>query len=203
MMTLFAFLCLAAQDPAARSAADAVRDLSHDQIEIRERAHADLIKIGAPAYHELRRALQGDDAEARTRAAEILRAPAFLAVPEVVEANLRLLREERWLKAAEDLLKAGPPAAPAIRKAAEKGDAKLAFRAGQVAAILESPSVRGLRFGILVENPESGLDGPVAGWDVLINTSAEPLRFDGNSQSWVYSTRLESDAPQEWATSDG
>jgi hypothetical protein len=194
MGTLFAALMLAAQDLETLRAAELARDLSHDLIEVRERAQAELSKLGAAAYPAIRRALYGADAEARVRAATILRFPAFLGVPEVVEANIKSLgveEGERWIKAAEDLLTAGAPAVPALRKAAESKEQRLAFRARQIAAILESPPVRGLKFGILVETAEVELRGPVPGWDVLVNVSSEPLRFEGNRQSWVYPFPLE------------
>lgn len=189
MRTLFLAFMLAGQDPESLRAADLARDLSHELIEVRERAQAELLKLGAPAYPAVRRALKGDDAEARVRAAVILRAPAFVGVPEVVEANIKALDAEervRWIQAAEDLLTAGPPAVPTLRKAAESKDVRLAFRARQIAAILDFPPVRGLRFGILVEEAEAQIDGPVAGWDVLINVSSEALRFEGNRQSRVF-----------------
>lgn len=189
MGTLLAALMIIAQDPE-----NLVRDLSDELIEVRSRAHEEILKLGAAAYPALRRALEGTDAEARARATAILKSPAFVGVPEVVEANLKLLlseNREQWLKAVEDLLTAGPPAVPAIRKAAESMKARPAFRARQVAAILESAPVRGLRFGILVEEPDAELNGSVGGWDVLINASPETLRFEGNRPSSVFPLPLE------------
>jgi hypothetical protein len=197
MGTLLAAVMMIAQDPGALRAENMVRDLSDELIEVRARAHAEILKLGAVAYPALRRALDGSDAEARARAAAILRSPAFVGVPEVVEDNLKLLRtenREHWVKAVEDLLTAGPAAVPAIRKAAESMENRSAFRARQLAAILESAPVRGLRFGILVEEPEAELEGAVAGWDVLINTTREPVRFEANRMSRVFARPLETDS---------
>jgi len=194
MRTLFLALLLCGQDPESPRAMELARDLSHELLEVRERAQADLVKLGVAAYPAVRRALNGTDAEARVRAATILRSPAFLGVPEVIDANIKALgaeEAERWIRAAEDLLTAGLPAVPALRKAADFKEARIAFRARQIAGILESPPVRGLKFGILVEKAELELSGPVTGWDVLINVSPEPMRFEANRQSWVYPYALE------------
>jgi len=171
-------LALAALLFAQDSPSDLARDLSHDLIEVRERAHAALLKLGAPAYPILRRALESGDAEARARALAILKAPAFLAVPKVVADNLLLLGDEsgeQWKSALEDLLKAGEPALPLLRKAVKEASPLLAFRAAQIAAILESAPVDGLKFGIFVEAPEAEREGAVPGSDVLINVSQRPI----------------------------
>ncbi|HKS16702.1 MAG TPA: hypothetical protein VJU16_05280, partial [Planctomycetota bacterium] len=181
MPTLLVLAILAFQDPGASRAADLVRDLSHDLIEVRERAQAALIKLGEPAYSEVRLALESRDAEVRFRAARILKSTAFLAVPEVVKANLELLgsdTRDRWLEAAEKLLTAGTRAVPALRTASGSKEARVAFRARQIAAILESTPVRGMKFGVLVDGPDVTLGGPIPGFDVFINVSPGSLRFE-------------------------
>ena len=205
MPALLVLVCLAAQDPGAKRAADLVRDLAHELIEVRERAQADLVKMGDAAYPEIRRALESPDAEVRFRAERILKSAAFLGVPEVVKANIELLdadSRDRWLPAAERLLTAGAKAVPALRAAAESKDALVAFRARQIAAILESPPVRGLKLGILVDDPTAAVGGPVPGVDVFINVSPRSLRFELDYQPRVVAKSLEPDQPQAQAASD-
>jgi len=51
-----------------------VRDLGHERIEVRERAHARLLSLGAPAIPALRRVISSEDAELHLRATAILEA---------------------------------------------------------------------------------------------------------------------------------
>lgn len=190
MKTLALLALLIVQEPRA----DLARDLSDDLIEVRERAHAELLKMGAPAYPILRRALESGDTEARARALAILKAPAFLSVPKIVADNLLLVGEESreaWEPALTDLFRAGKAALPLVREAAKHQNTLLAFRAAQIAAILESVPVDGLKFGIFVEAPEAEREGAVPGSEILINAAQYPI-----SVEFVFPSGVEAVPPE-------
>ena len=70
-MTMLLLLALLAQDP-SDGLDDLIRGLGDDLIEVRERAHARLLKLGAPGIPALEKALQSPDAEVRFRAGVVL-----------------------------------------------------------------------------------------------------------------------------------
>lgn len=181
MVALILALCLQQDANIARL----VEDLSDDSLEVRERAQAELLRIGAPAFPHLKRAAAGADRERRARAAALLRHDVFLAVPEVIEANILDLASEDWHAALRKVVAAGDKAVAPLRAAAKAKDKRLAFRAGQLADILEIKPIHGLRWGVVVEEPELTLSDQggftwaiAAGVEVFINASSKPITVE-------------------------
>ena len=70
-MTTLLLLSLLAQD-GSRAIDELIRDLGDELIEVRERAHARLLALGAPGIPALRKALTSSDAEIQRRAGRVL-----------------------------------------------------------------------------------------------------------------------------------
>src|SRR5262245_50321205 len=86
-----------------------VKQLGDDSFEVREKAAAELIRLGAVAVPELRRAAKAEDAEVVTRAARCLEKIAEAGGPHgLTSAALRVVALRRPAGAAEVLLALAP-----------------------------------------------------------------------------------------------
>jgi hypothetical protein len=86
-----------------------IKQLGDDAFEVREKATAELIRLGAVAVPELRRAAKADDAEVVARAARCLEKIAEVGGPHgLASAALRLVALKRPAGAAEVLLALAP-----------------------------------------------------------------------------------------------
>jgi hypothetical protein len=84
--------------------------LSHDSFAVRQKASADLLKMGPAALPQLRRALQHEDEEVRQRARDALEVIDEHVSPDLVAAAVRLLEKRRPAGAAPVLLEYLPGA---------------------------------------------------------------------------------------------
>lgn len=148
--------------------------LSDDSPQVRERAQADLLSIGAPAYPALKRALESSDSEIRARVELLLNQGPFLRVPQVIAKNIeRLGSDDRktWHDAVDKLVRAGDKAVEPLRASGN-------FRATQLADILQIKPVNGLRWGVVVENEAPDSEGNWPAIEVFINASSNPITFE-------------------------
>ncbi|MBI2900952.1 MAG: hypothetical protein HYY17_12270 [Planctomycetes bacterium] len=176
MGLLFAFLLL--QEIDTGRIERLVEELDADSIDAREAAQEALVRIGARAYPAIMRGLMSGSLERRCRIEAILRGPAFLAIPEVLRENIRALGGDGWLEALPLILHVGDAAVDPLREVRRDKNLLLAFRAKQVADILQVRPVGGLRFGVVVARPVVRVGDPVAGMEVFLNPGTEPILID-------------------------
>jgi hypothetical protein len=84
--------------------------LAHDSFAVRQKASADLLKMGPAALPQLRRALQHEDEEVRQRARDALEVLDEHVSPDLVAAAVRLLEKRRPAGATPVLLEYLPGA---------------------------------------------------------------------------------------------
>ena len=148
-----------------------IRNLGHDSIEIREEADRKLYDLRDATRSHLERALKDPNPEIRGRASSLLFRLRW-------DPDINLLMSEydaRRERAYKALLAAGPSVASGLRGVGSAGDPARAFRAGQIARIVESKPVGGLLFGIVVDRPTAATKGAIPGYEVFINVGKTDL----------------------------
>ena len=174
MIFILLGLLLSQEDPGRAEIDRLIRNLGHDSIEVRAEADRKLYDFGDGARPHLEPALRELDPEIRGRAGSLLFRLKW-------DADINLLtsaydaRRERAYKA---LLTAGPTVAAALRQLSSAGNPARAFRAGQIARIVESKPVGGLSFGIVADSPTGSIKGAIPGYEVFINVGETVLVLD-------------------------
>lgn len=185
MIEMLAAILLAAVQDGQDLAARLVEELGSDDFTEREAAEARLRELGPAAREALEAARDHEDIEVRSRVRQLLGQPTCLPVDASLRPAVVKLASETpatLREGVEELLKGRRGGAlAALKVCAEQGQGQLQFRAKQLLDILARESTMPLRYGILVFRPEYGVDEKVAGLEIWVNDSSEPLRLKDTS----------------------
>lgn len=155
------------QQPATVPGTDAriaklIAGLGEDTKDAREKARAELVKIGGPAVPSLIMSL--DDPAPRVRI-EAAKALGTLREPRAAEPLVGLIGDpakELWGAVSGALLKIGPPAVPYLLDALEETDATVRWRTVRTLGSIRAPGVAEALIGLLNKDRSTGVRVEIA-----------------------------------------